>query len=82
MIRKRPLFGSAVFLLTISAGAAIGQLPGYPAPRYPKVPDITSVEQLLPYARFIVAKPGDKTIVIRPGYGIQGSDHGGTALCA
>ena len=67
-----PLF---VFLVAMSlVGGAQAQLPGYPAPRYPKIPDITTVDQLMPYARFIVAKPGDKTIVMRPGYGIQGGE--------
>lgn len=60
--------------LFLFSGLASAQLPGYPAPRYPKVPDITTVEQLMPYARFVVAKQGDKTIVMRPGYGIQGGE--------
>ncbi|MBI2819438.1 MAG: hypothetical protein HYX73_05620 [Acidobacteria bacterium] len=53
---------------------AFGQLPGYPAPRYPKIPDITSVEQLMPHARYLVSKPTDKSANLRPGYGIRGGE--------
>ncbi|MBI2819325.1 MAG: hypothetical protein HYX73_05030 [Acidobacteria bacterium] len=74
MIRKTALRSLACLLFVFLAGSAFGQMPGYPAPRYPKIPNITTVDQLLPYARFIVAKPGDKTVVMRPGYGIQGGE--------
>ncbi|MBI2819834.1 MAG: hypothetical protein HYX73_07630 [Acidobacteria bacterium] len=74
MTRKKILCGFAGLLFVFLNGRAFGQLPGYPAPRYPKIPDITTVDQLMPYARFIVSKAGDKTIVMRPGYGIQGGE--------
>lgn len=70
-------FRYSICLMVLAASFAASssaQLPGYPAPRYPKIPDITSVDQLMPYARYIVAKRGDKTIVMRPGYGIQGGE--------
>src|SRR5262245_26418894 len=44
----------------------------YPEPRYPKVTKITSLEELLPAARFIVTKP--KNLNMRPGYGIKGGE--------
>ncbi len=67
---------SVILFLTsiVLAANGFGQLPGYPAPRYPKVPHITTVEQLMPYARYIVSKKGDKTVVMRPGYNIQGGE--------
>lgn len=34
-----------------------GVLPGYPAPRYPKLKRITSVEELMPKARYLVNQP-------------------------
>src|SRR6266550_173928 len=46
----------------------------YPAPRYAKIPDITSVEQLLPYVRRIVSRPMPYTGDQRPGYGIKGGE--------
>ena len=61
-------------LLVLVAQSSIAQMPGYPAPRYPNIPQITTVEQLMPYARFIVSKPGDKTVVMRPGYGVKGGE--------
>ncbi|MBI2818589.1 MAG: hypothetical protein HYX73_01295, partial [Acidobacteria bacterium] len=51
-----------------------GQMPGYPAPRYPKIPDITSVEQLMTNASYVVSKPGDKSANLRVGFGIQGGE--------
>lgn len=56
------------------APAALGQLAGYPAPRYPGIADITSVEQLMPNARYVVSKPGDKSANLRVGFGIQGGE--------
>jgi hypothetical protein len=46
----------------------------YPAPRYPKIPHITSVEQLLPNVRHIVKRPMPYTGDQRPGYGIKGGE--------
>ena len=46
----------------------------HPAPRYPKVPDITEVEQLLPYARHIAQRPMPYTGDQRPGYGVKGGE--------
>ena len=51
-----------------------GQMPGYPAPRYPQIPDITSVEQLMTNARYVTSKPGDKSANLRVGFGIQGGE--------
>ena len=74
MIRKSLLCIFAGSLWLSFAGSSLAQMPGYPAPRYPKIPNITSVEQLMPYARYVVSKRGDKTIVMRPGYNIQGGE--------
>jgi hypothetical protein len=46
----------------------------YPAPRYPKIPDITTVDQLLPYVRRVVGRPMPYTGDQRPGYGIKGGE--------
>ncbi|HET9531246.1 MAG TPA: hypothetical protein VFQ92_12890, partial [Blastocatellia bacterium] len=46
----------------------------YPAPRYPAVPNITTVDQLLPYVRRIVERPMPYTGDQRPGYGIKGGE--------
>src|SRR6266542_2585297 len=46
----------------------------YPAPRYPKIPDITTVEQLLPYVRRVVSRPMPYTGDQRPGYAIKGGE--------
>jgi hypothetical protein len=46
----------------------------FPTPRYPKVPDITTVEQLLPYARRIATRPMPYTGDQRPGYGLKGGE--------
>lgn len=74
-MKRRSIYLVCVLSMsTLLAGRAFGQLPGYPAPRYPKVPRITTVEQLMPYARFIVSKQGDKTIIMRPGYNIHGGE--------
>lgn len=71
----RSLILAAVCLALMTAARPLAaQLPGYPAPRYQTVAKLTSVEQLLPYARFIVSKKGDKTVVMRPGYNIQGGE--------
>ena len=44
---------------------------GYPAPRYPAVPIVTSVNQLLPNVRHIIRR---KRMNSRPGYAIQGGE--------
>ena len=46
----------------------------YPAPRYPKIPNITTVEQLLPYVRRIVQRPMPYTGDQRPGYSLKGGE--------
>lgn len=46
----------------------------YPAPRYPKIPEITTVDQLLPYVRRIVGRPMPYTGDQRPGYGVKGGE--------
>jgi hypothetical protein len=46
----------------------------YPAPRYPKIPDITTVEQLLPYVRRVVQRPMPYSGDQRPGYGLRGGE--------
>ncbi|MCS6805226.1 MAG: hypothetical protein RMM98_01660 [Acidobacteriota bacterium] len=46
----------------------------YPAPRYQKIPDITTVEQLLPYVRHVVQRPMPYTGDQRPGYGLKGGE--------
>ena len=43
----------------------------YPAPRYLKIPKITTVEELLPYARKIVNTPIHPGITQRPVYGVK-----------
>lgn len=44
----------------------------YPAPRYPKVTKITSVEELLPNAEAVIKR--EKGMLVRPGYGIRGGE--------
>ena len=44
----------------------------YPAPRYPKIQKITSVEQLLPYVRHIIGREGAQHM--NPGYAIKGGE--------
>ena len=39
----------------------------YPAPRYPQIPDITKVEQLLPYVRRVMTLPMPYSGDQRPG---------------
>lgn len=71
------VLGAIALLFSLEAGLltrSFGQKPEYPAPRYPKIPKITSVEELLPYARYIVSKPRDRSNVMRPGYGIKGGE--------
>jgi len=46
----------------------------YPAPRYPTIPNITTVDQLLPYVRRIVGRPMPYTGDQRPGYGLKGGE--------
>ncbi|MGA8430473.1 MAG: hypothetical protein WB729_11685 [Candidatus Sulfotelmatobacter sp.] len=46
----------------------------HPSPRYPEVPDVTELEQLLPYARHIAQRPMPYTGDQRPGYGIKGGE--------
>lgn len=46
----------------------------FPEPRYPKVPDITTVEQLLPYVRRVCTRPMPYTGDQRPGYGLKGGE--------
>jgi len=46
----------------------------YAAPRYPKVPDITTVDQLLPYVRRVIGRPMPYTGDQRPGYGVKGGE--------
>ena len=74
MFRKLMLCLLLAFISAGLQGVAMAQLAGYPAPRYPKIPNITSVDQLMPYTRFILAKQGDKSIIMRPGYNIQGGE--------
>lgn len=60
-----------------SPASGVAPMPGkfeYPAPRYPKIPDITTVEQLLPYVRHIVGRPMPYTGDQRPGYGLKGGE--------
>lgn len=66
MIRKASLLLVSVFVLSVFAGPVMAQLQGYPAPRYPVVHRITSVDQLMEVARHLVNSPG--TGVMRPGY--------------
>ena len=46
-----------------------GKMAGYPEPRYPKPPEINSVEDLLPAARIIAFR--DKGLNMRPGYEVK-----------
>src|SRR5437879_5592633 len=46
----------------------------YPAPRYPKIREINTVEQLLPYVRRIVQRPMPYTGDQRPGYAVKGGE--------
>lgn len=46
----------------------------YMEPRYPKVLNITTVEELLPYVRRIVTRPMPYTGDQRPGFGIKGGE--------
>lgn len=46
----------------------------YPAPRYPKIPEISTVEQLLPYVRRIVERPMPYSGDQRPGFAIKGGE--------
>src|SRR3989304_8521492 len=39
------------------ASGGLVELEGYPAPRAPKVHEVRSVEDLMPYARFLVTAP-------------------------
>ena len=48
------------------------QTSDYPAPRYPKISKITSLGQLLPSARAVIAR--EKGMLVRPGYGIKGGE--------
>ncbi|MBI4483334.1 MAG: hypothetical protein HY652_10645 [Acidobacteria bacterium] len=49
-----------------------GSQPAYPRPRYLKIPKVSSIDQLLPSARHIIAR--EKGMNVRPGYGIKGSE--------
>ncbi len=46
----------------------------YASPRYPKIPNITTVDQLLPYVRRIVGRPMPYTGDQRPGYAVKGGE--------
>jgi hypothetical protein len=46
----------------------------YPSPRYPKIPEITKVEQLLPYVRHIVERPMPYSGDQRPGFAVKGGE--------
>ncbi|MBI4445531.1 MAG: hypothetical protein HY645_06425 [Acidobacteria bacterium] len=76
----------AVFLLLVLPGnfPAMAQAPGqsqlhwtppkanYPAPRYPKIQKITSVEQLMPYVRHIIERKGAEHMNV--GFNIKGGE--------
>ncbi|MBI4483631.1 MAG: hypothetical protein HY652_12170 [Acidobacteria bacterium] len=47
---------------------------GYPAPRYPKIPRITSVEELLPNAKIIIQRPMPYSGNQFPGYEVKGGE--------
>ena len=71
----RRFLGSLSAILSFVAVSSVSaQMPGYPAPRYPQIPDITSVEQLMPNARYVISKPGDKSANLRVGFGVQGNE--------
>jgi hypothetical protein len=72
-----PLFLFVLVLIAaLTIPIALAQKQGgkldYPVPRYPKIREITSVDKLLPSARFIVSKAKD--LNMRPGYGIKGGE--------
>ncbi|MBI4481305.1 MAG: hypothetical protein HY652_00305 [Acidobacteria bacterium] len=58
-----------VHLVLLGAGLA----QDYPPPRYPKIPQVKSVEDLLPIARVVVRKPSRRE-ALRPGYGIKAGE--------
>ncbi|HJP95684.1 MAG TPA: hypothetical protein VJ875_27295 [Pyrinomonadaceae bacterium] len=61
-------------LARVSSKSTPTQKFDYPAPRYAKIPDITTVDQLLPFVRRIVTRPMPYTGDQRPGYGIKGGE--------
>ncbi len=56
--------------LMVVTTPVFAQLPGYPAPRYPKLPKIESAKDLLAMARTVVRSPSRRE-TLRPGYGIK-----------
>src|ERR1051326_5866122 len=64
----------AIPLALVSSKSTPTQQLDYPAPRYAKIPDITTVDQLLPFVRRIVSRPMPYSGDQRPGYGIKGGE--------
>ncbi|HWS55127.1 MAG TPA: hypothetical protein VN228_13410 [Pyrinomonadaceae bacterium] len=80
--RAARALASALFLLALAAGSTPPRAGGgggprefaYPAPRYPKIPEVNRVEQLLPFVRHIVERPMPYSGDQRPGLGIKGGE--------
>jgi len=57
-----------VFLISLVWSNLLGQMPGYPAPRWPDLPTIETVEDLMPYARIFVEREYEN---LNPGIGLK-----------
>jgi len=70
MIRK--LAGFLVWFVALAPlGSVFAQ--NYPAPRYPKLPEVRSAEDLLDIARVVVLKPSRRE-TLRPGYNVKAGE--------
>ena len=69
-MRHQYVLWGALFLATAAFAQAQEK---YPAPRYPKIPQVTSVEDLLPTARVVVRSPSRRE-TLRPGYGVKAGE--------
>jgi hypothetical protein len=81
MNSNKKLISQVLFLLifVLSTAGSLAQTPpgsgkmaGYPEPRFPKMPVVNSVEDLLPAARIIALR--EKGLNMRPGYAIKGGE--------
>ena len=79
--KKGITFGTAIFLFLsiLSSFVDIGKAQqwtppkgDYPAPRYPEIPEITTVEELMPYVRHIITRKGAEHL--NEGYEIKGGE--------
>lgn len=57
-----------VFVISLVWSNLLGQMPGYPAPRWPDLPTIETVEDLMPYARIFVEREYEN---LNPGIGLK-----------